>query len=223
MGPFDPIALVVMLNAFYPAVSAAAFARARRERPEYFAGGTIIGTGGDKLKLPDGRIFDCIFAVDGPPSGRRWQALDVTNGGDGPDDPFALEPGPLPFVDEDTPIFSGGDPSFESITAGGLDGLTGAAGVLDGAARDVVTIDSADRVERSYDADIVPALATHESIRGSLDEDNPIDVLNATNAQDPEIDQARVDYVEEPPADTPEPSPGEPPRDDDDGHDPPQR
>jgi hypothetical protein len=38
--PFDGAALLAMLLAFYPAVSAAALARARSERPEYFAGGT---------------------------------------------------------------------------------------------------------------------------------------------------------------------------------------
>jgi hypothetical protein len=77
--PFDPFALLSMLLAFYPAVSPAAFAQARRERPEYFAGGSIIGSKGDKLQLPDGRVFDCIFASGGPLSGQRWQVLDVTN------------------------------------------------------------------------------------------------------------------------------------------------
>ena len=44
--------------------------------------------------------------------------------------------------------------------------------------------------------------------RIALDNDNPADVIDATNSHDGEIDSARGDYVEETPADTPEPDPG---------------
>jgi hypothetical protein len=65
--PFDPVALLAMLQAFYPTPSGAALAQARAERPEYFAGGELFGSKGDKLRLGDGRVFDCIFAAGGLP------------------------------------------------------------------------------------------------------------------------------------------------------------
>lgn len=47
-----------MLATFYPAGGPDALARARRERPAYFAGGTLTGPTGEQLRLPDGRVFD---------------------------------------------------------------------------------------------------------------------------------------------------------------------
>lgn len=222
-SPFDGAALVAMLQAFYPAVSAAAFARARSERPDYFGGGVIFGSKGDKLRLPDGREFDCIQAAGGPPSGRRWTCslIDPNAGGD--DDPFALEDGPLAFVDEETVIFPGGDPSFESLVTGPLGTLDGAEAALDGSAEAIVAWDGADRVDGSYRALVEPATEAHKRIRAALDNDNPADVIAATNAHDGEIEGARADYVEPAPPDTPEPDPGERPRDDGDDKGPPKK
>lgn len=60
MTPFDPDTLQAMLTVFYPRASAAALRVARIERPEYFAGGQLVGHGGDELALGDGRRFRCI-------------------------------------------------------------------------------------------------------------------------------------------------------------------
>jgi hypothetical protein len=211
--PFDPSALVAMLIAFYPAVSGAAFAQARRERPEYFAGGTIFGSKGDKLRLPDLREFDCIVAAGGPPAGRRWTCSYIDPNAPVVDDPFALEEGPLIPLDEEQPIFPGGDPTFESIVAGALEPLDGADNVLDGAGQAIVTFTGADALDRQYRAQVEPAAVAHAATRAALEQDDPADVIDATNAQDPEINAAREDYVEDPPPDAPEPDPGDPPGD----------
>jgi len=58
--PFDPAALVAVLSAFYPTVDVATLAQARRARPGVFAGGALVGDG-DRLQLPDGRVFLLIW------------------------------------------------------------------------------------------------------------------------------------------------------------------
>ncbi|HEY3042610.1 MAG TPA: hypothetical protein VGJ39_01200 [Vicinamibacterales bacterium] len=133
MTPFDPIALLVMLQTFYPIVGPAAFERARRERPEYFSGGTIIGTGRDKVQLPDGRIFDCIFNVGG--IDQRWQVLEIPPGAGpgGPADPFALDEGPLTPIDESAFPEPAPMPFFEPLVVQSLVDLGYAGPALDGA------------------------------------------------------------------------------------------
>lgn len=203
-----------MLLAFYPAVSGAAFGRARAERPDYFAGGVIFGSKGDKLRLPDGREFDCIAAAGGPAAGRRWQCALIDPTAPAVDDPFALEDGPLAFVDELAPIFPGGDPSFEALVADHLGAFGGDDDRLSQGAQDVITFPGAGDLEDSYARHIEPALDNHANIRAALDADDPSDVIDATNAHDPEIDSARDEYVEDPPPDTSEPDPGRPPKGD---------
>lgn len=61
MTPFDPIALTIMLRTFYPFATPADLARARRERPEYFAAGRLRGHDGTLLELPDGRLFQIVL------------------------------------------------------------------------------------------------------------------------------------------------------------------
>jgi hypothetical protein len=70
--PFDPVALVAMLNVFYPVVSATTLAQARAERWSYFAGGTLGGDSGTLLTLGDGRTFALITPVFA--SGPKWSA-----------------------------------------------------------------------------------------------------------------------------------------------------
>lgn len=215
-APFDPGALVVMLNAFYPAVSAAAFAKARAERAEYFGGGVIFGSKGDKLRLPDGREYDCIVAAGGPASARRWSCslIDPTDAGD--DDPFPLEDGPIEYADEDLVIFVGGDRSFEGIIADGLRPLDGADEVLGAAAQGAIEFNGAADLENSFGRRVEPAAGAHARIRAALENDNPADVIDATNRHDGEIDGAREDYAEPDPPAIDEPDPGPKPRDDDD-------
>lgn len=222
MTPFDTVALVAMLVTFYPVVSAPEFARARRERPEYFGGGVIFGSKGDKLRLPDGREWDCIQAAGGPPSGRRWICIPIDPNDQGATDPFALEAGPLDPLDEQLVIFPGGDPSLVDLVAGALGGLDGAEGLLDGAAAAVVQAADPNQLDGTYRARVEPARDAHGRIRAALDSDDPGELLARTSAQDGEIDAARQDYVEESPPDTGEPDPGDPPGDDD-RHEPPEK
>lgn len=214
MTPFDPVALVAMLRAFYPIVGRAALRRARSERAEYFAGGVLIGSSQTHLQLGDGRIFDLI-ANEGAPQGQTaWQAIDVTTGGEEDDDPFALEEGPLTPIDESVDYFPT-DPgrSFSGIVAEGLSTLEGAEEMLDRSAQRVIEADGSADLAQAYAEHIDPAADAHAEIRAALDGDNPIALLEATNGHDPEIDAAREAYVEEPPPDLEEPDPGTPPGD----------
>lgn len=210
-APFDPVALVAMLQAFYPSVSAAAFAQARAERPEYFAGGTIFGSKGDKLRLPDGREYDCIVAAGGPPSGRRWQCAPITGPGDGGDDPFALEDGPLAYLDDPGELFPPAGETFEQLVARGLGGLQGSDAVLANAHDVTVAFTGVQDLDNAYADEIDPAVATHENVVETFDQIDPSSVITATAAQDPVIDQARQDYVEPEQPQVAEPDPGDRP------------
>jgi len=209
--PFDPWALLAMLLSFYPAVSVAALTRARAERPEYFAGGRLGGSKGEKLYLPDGRVWDLIFAAGGPPSGMRWQVLDVTDDPGGPGDGFELEPGPLSPLDEALVTFPPGAFAFESFVAGELAALDGADGVLHQAGETIVAFDGAAHLEGSYDGLITPALAAHVDMRAALDQDNPIDELEAAENAGGVPAVAGAQYDDDPPTDIAEPDPGSPP------------
>jgi hypothetical protein len=133
--PFDAAALLAMLRAFYPTVSGAELARARSERPEYFAGGVLFGTHGDKLRLPDGREFDLIFASGGAPGAQRWQVIEPGPAGDA--DPYALEEGPLAYLDPAHVALPTVAPVFEPLVAAALAPLAGDDNVL-GAASSTV-------------------------------------------------------------------------------------
>lgn len=120
MTPFDAAALLAMLLTFYPVVGPAALERARRERPEYFAGGEIMGTNRDRFRLPDGRIFDCIFGASGPSDQWRWQCIELGGGPELPPDPFALEAGPVRPIDESAYVFPPYGEVFGPLVRNGL-------------------------------------------------------------------------------------------------------
>jgi hypothetical protein len=211
--PFDADALLAMLLAFYPRPGGAALRRARLERPEYFAGGTIIGSSSTHLQLPDGRIFDLVF--DEGSARARWQVLyDDPNAPDaGVDDPFALEQGPLDFVDEDVVIFPDLADSFEGLVSDGLQPLSGAEGALDAAADAATAADGSADLESSYAALVEPAARAHADIRAALDGDEFSDELRASDDQGRVPPIASTELDEPPPPDVAEPDPGEPPPD----------
>lgn len=211
MTPFDPFALVAMLTAFYPVVTPANFARARSERPEYFAAGRIVGSKGDKLQLPDGRVFDCIYAAGAPVSERRWICIDVTNEKGGPVDAFPLEPGPLEPLDEAMAIFPATGSDFAGLVGRHLEDFGGSEGLLDRAARDVVETPIDVFVAEGYARTVDPAAEHHAAIRAALDADNPIDVLERAESHDGIVNEQSGHYDEEPPPDVEAPYPGEPP------------
>jgi hypothetical protein len=129
--PFDAVALLAMLLAFYPTVNASELARARSERPEYFAGGTLLGSKGDKLRLPDGRLFDLIQNAGGLPGTQHWQVFEP---GPGTDDPWPLEPGPLTPIDGGVPLSPPGErTTFQALVADAIGAIGGSDAVLQSA------------------------------------------------------------------------------------------
>jgi hypothetical protein len=199
--PFAPAALVAMLLAFYPDVSAAAFAQARRERPEYFAGGTIVGSHGDKLQLPDGHVWDCIFDVDNATGQRHWQAIDVSDDGNIGDPVFVLEPGPLTPIDpqawpEPTPA-----PIFAPIVAAALRELGGSDTVLSTAHSTLTEAADPAALEAVFANTVPGADAELSGQLNALHYATPDDVLATTQSHDGAIDKNEAVFDEQPPPD----------------------
>lgn len=183
MTPFDPVALLAMLLAFYPIVGPAAFDRARRERPAYFAGASIIGTGRDKIRLPDGRIFDGIFDVGGP--GQRWQMLEILpgDGTGGPEDPFRLEAGPLDPIDESAWPDPAPAPVFVPLVVDALTALGAAGGVLDRAHGAVTDAAAPGDLETFVGGELGTAAGTWDRSLGAVAAFLPADELAAAGGQ----------------------------------------
>ncbi len=196
MTPFDPMALLVMLLTFYPIVSPSALAQARRERPDYFAGGVIIGTHGDALRLPDGAVWDLIFDVDGP--ARRWQAIIPSGapGGAAGDAVFPLEPGPLSPVDLDAIPRPAPPDTFGPLTAQAL-GNVGASDALIGGAQARIADAASSRALESVFADTIgPADGAVSEELGALYASVPDDVLARSHEHGGAIEANIGEYSE---------------------------
>jgi hypothetical protein len=215
--PFDAAALLAVLLAFYPVVSVASLQRARAERPEYFAAGTLGGSKGEELFLQDGRVFDLIAAAGGPPSGRHWQVIDVTNDPGGAADPFALEEGPLTPLDEDDTLPSPPGESFVTLVADELSAFGATDEHLALAAAAVVEFDGGADLDNASGELLDPAIEHHDAMRSALDQDDPADELEAAGLSRDQIDGELQRFDEPTPPDIPEPDPGRVPRTDDDG------
>jgi hypothetical protein len=209
--PFDAIALLVMLRAFYPAVSVAQLQRARVERPEYFAAGRLGGSKGEKLFLADGRVFDLILAAGGPASGQRWQVLDVTNDVGAGDDPFALEEGPLAFLDAFQEVPPIAADKFQSLVAGELAAFGASDDVLHMAGVAIAEFDGPLDLETASTELLGPAEEHHAAMREALDLDDPAEELEAAGLTRNTIDASLTEFDEDAPADVDEPDPGPPP------------
>jgi hypothetical protein len=197
MTPFDGTALLVMLLTFYPAVSPAALAQARRERPEYFAGGVIIGTSQEAIRLPDGRIFDLIENAGGAPGTTRWHVLLMVPGGDDPS--FPLEPGPLTPIDEGALVTPAPAAVFEGLAAGALEQLGGADGVIGSAeqtlsetANNAVLHDGGGQELEDVDAAVAEIFASRSA-------DEFADVVEQADGIGRELDATDADFDEAPP------------------------
>ncbi len=218
---FDPGAIVAMLRAFYPDVSPAALRRARSERPEYFAGGTIIGTHGDALRLPDGDVWDLIFDVDNPAT-RRWQAIRPGGVAGDADDPFRVAMGPLTFLEPDDfprPEFAR---TFESLVGGRVAAIAGADGAIAGAV-DVITA-AADPGGLDADTERTLAAAGRETA-AQLDSwhvVDPSDVLASAGELEgvTYLREADIADPSQEPGDAPSGDPGPVPSDGDGGKSP---
>ena len=186
-----------MLRAFYPYVSPAELARAFRERPEYFAGGTIIGTSQDALRLPDGRIFDLISNAGGPQGTTHWQV--IVPGGSGPGDIFGMEPGPLtPIVGEQfTPPVPG--PSFETIVAGALEQIGGSDAVLGAAAHRVAEAAARAPGFEAGSVDLDDAAGVVTRLNHPPNAGDFADIVSYVQGVDREIEATDADYDTVPP------------------------
>lgn len=196
MTPFDPIALLAMLQAFYPIVGPAALARARRERPDYFSAGEIIGTSGDKLRLPDGRIFDLIFDVNGPFT--RWQAIEVGTGPGGPDvdDPFALEAGPIVPIDLSAWEPTASVPVFQTLVAGHLAALGASEDILGHAAADVARSGDPGPIQDAWARTMDPAIERLAAEGFALDAADPSSELLTLAGQSSAADAHAGEFTE---------------------------
>lgn len=201
MTPFDPVALVVMLLTFYPVVSVPALQLARAERPEYFAGGVLGGSKGEKLTLPDGRVFDLIYAAGGPPSAMRWQAIDVTDGGGGDADPWPLEDGPLTPLEETFVFPPRQDGRFESLVTRELEALGGADDVLQRAAQAVTELDGGAAIDAADARWLAPAREAHDRTRRAIEADDPGAELEAAQSTDSHVTATAAEYDEDEPSD----------------------
>ncbi len=211
MAPFDRWALLAILLAFYPTPSAAALRQARAERPEYFAGGAIIGSKGDKLQLSDGRIFDLIYAAGGMPGEQRWQVLEVT--GEGGSDEWALEAGPLAYLDPATIPAPGYNNELERLWGETWASLGNSDAGMVAAANEIASVGDAAPLENSFESDVGGAAGAVDDQLRSLHVLDPADVIDATRGEAWTIDGAREEIVN--PADEPDdvnaPDPGVPP------------
>lgn len=210
MTPFDGAALLVMLLTFYPVVSVANLRLARAERPEYFAAGVLFGTHGEKLRLPDGRVFDLIFDVDGP--GRRWQVIDVTAGDDGGPSPWPLEPGPLTPIDPELVLPPPIDRAFEALVSGHLADVDNSTRALDQSREDLASAGDGTEADGVYEESAGAAAAALEDHVRMYDELDPSDVITQTDGLGGRIGDAQTDYPDPeavaPPDDLPVPDPG---------------
>jgi hypothetical protein len=158
--------------------------------------------------LPDDRVFDCIAGAGGPPSLMRWASFEVTGDGGGDGDPFALEDGPLTFVDETMPIFTDDGSSFAALVAGHLAGFGSSAEQLDTARSLIQEGDGSRAVEDSYSRYIEPAAKANDETRRALDADDFIDERQAADNNTATIDDKEPTDIEDEPPDIPEPNPG---------------
>lgn len=190
-----------MLIAFYPSVTLTSLRRAFEERPSYFAGGVLIGRTFDALRLPDGRIFDIVFAAW--TSSSRWQALDVTNAPPREDDPFPLDEGPLTNIDVDATLPPIGDPVFESLVAARLGEVGQQEERLGGAAVAIATGGAAGEVGPALDAALDEARFQHWQHGRSLDGESLSELTEKTDGLAGQADANR-DELPPPPGDGPQ-------------------
>ena len=211
MIPFDRVALLAMLVTFYPEVSRANLELAYRERPEYFAGGVLFGTNGEKLRLGDGRFFDLAYDAWGPR--RRWQVHEIVAGEESAPNPFPLEEGLLvPFsMNPVIPTMPGAFASpFVSVVAEGAAQL-GAENQLLGTIGGNVAVAAAPEQLADIAGDDIAQLAGAVDAEGSAwSVMDPAGVIERTGGALPGIDQ-QVQAHPEPQIDTePLPDPGPP-------------
>lgn len=202
-----------MLLTFYPDVSAAALAQARRERPEYFAGGVLGGSHGDKMTLPDGSGWDCIYDVDNATGRRHWQCIPASDGGGGAD-AFPLDAGPLDPIDlsqwpEPAPL-----PIFAPLVVDGLRELGASETLLGDAAATITQGGTGGSFDAAVSGDLGDAdrarIETRDALAGAV----PDRELALTSGSSGTIDGGEGDAEFTPPPYVAPSPPGGPPDED---------
>lgn len=197
MTPFDPVALLTMLLTFYPVVNGSELARARRERPEYFAGGVLFGSKGDKLQLTDGRAFDLIANAGGAPGSQHWQVIPAGPGGAA--DPWPLEPGPVVPLDLPDTVRSGPTNQFEALVGGALASLGATDDSLGGAAEQLAASADAGGMVDDGGAGLEPLERVAEEVTHSRSADDVAGVLDNANNVSGAVAATDADYDQAPP------------------------
>lgn len=216
MIPFDGSALLVVLRTFYPQVTRANLERAFRERAEYFAGGRLFGSQGEKLLLLDGRAFDLAYDAWTPRS--FWQVIEITDEPPSESDGYELEPGPIAPLDPalfDRPL--PGTP-FAELVAGGLAELGGVDGALGQAASTIAEHASPAGLAGAYDREIAPAAGTLAAEISSLESLNPAGLIGPSEGLRYATGEHLAEWPDEAPPEIPIDHPGRRP-DDDEGDD----
>lgn len=192
MTPFDALALLVMLQTFYPFVSRFALQHAREDRPEYFAGGALIGSSQTHLQLPDGRIYDLIRDEGG--LHQAWQVLDVTHEEPGPPDPFPFEEGPLVPFDVERYVPRPYETAFAELVSGHLAELAGAGAAIEQHAGTIASGGDGGNVDGAFEE---TAGAGERALEGQLrafEELNPSEGASAAGGLVGTINDAQTDY-----------------------------
>jgi hypothetical protein len=201
--PFDPGALLAILLTFYPTVSVSELQRARRERPEYFAGGELTGSKGEKLVLADGRCFDLIYALGDPFADHRWQVVECGDGGAGGADWFPLEPGPLRLIDGSAWPAPAPAPFFEPLVSGALEHLPLLENGVAGAELTIAESSSPATFENDYHRTLGGIEGVIVGSRYMLEGVNAGELLDQAGGLENSIDGNENEYFEPDPADMP--------------------
>lgn len=215
MVPFDPYALLAILQAFYPVPTIANLRLARAERPEYFAGGELFGSCGEKLRLPDGRVWDLMFDCGGPSA--RWQAIEPGPGDGGGGDGFGLDPGPLAVLEVPNLLPPTPAQDFQQIVAGALLELGAPDDALQLAGNALGASTASGGLGDALTRDLNDAAAARVSQDRALDVVRPDELLEASQGAGSAIDGEAAEYPEPgdaAPPEIPPEDPGPPPPDD---------
>jgi len=203
MTPFHPTALLAMLLTFYPLVNVAELQRARRERPDYFAGGTLFGSTGEKLRLPDGRVFDLIFdASNVDPARRRWQVI-LPGPGTADDAAFPLEAGPFTPIDADAWPAPHAAPVFVPLVAAAYASLGDADGLFGTAASSLTAASAPAALTTVFESTIGAAERKISSSQSALTAADPTDVILAAGGVVPVLNAHEGEFSEPAPPEFP--------------------
>lgn len=213
--PFEPGAMVAMLKSFYPVVTIANLRRAQQERSEYFGGGALFGSCGEKLRLPTGQVWDLMFDCGG--LNAHWQAIEPGEGGGGGDDPFSLEPGPLDVLELPEIVPPVPDGAFTQLVADAIRELGASDDILHQAGTVLVEANAPSGLGDALSAALDDAMRAQRDQQHEVESFRPEDVARAADDAHAVTDTRPgmpSDSELNPTAEVEPGDPGPPPRDD---------